>query len=315
MIHASTVNHTLSDNSTPAWEVYDQYGYFPTDKVNGEAVSRTIEAGVGDDSTARMAGMLGDAENQRRFSRRAQSWRSLMDPETHLARGRDSKGAWRTPFDPVAVTSPLNNPGDYTEANAWQYTWAPALHDVDGLVAAMGGRDAFTAMLDRFFTVPNHGVNKYLGQEAQIGQDAHGGEPSHHVAWLYALSSNPCRGQERVEDIATSFYLNAPDGIIGNDDAGQMSAWYIFATMGFYPVQPASGRYVLGKPLIKQMMIHIPGREPLQIASPGASSATFCADAVSLREVAIHGPTISHQELTAGGQLLFQSKRNCRGTS
>ena len=315
MIHASTINHTLSDNSTSGWEVYDQYGYFPIDKVNGEAVSRTMEAGVGDDATARMAGMLGDVENRRRFSKRAQSWRSLMDPETHLARGRDSKGVWRTPFDPVAVTSPLNNPGDYTEANAWQYTWAPALHDVDGLVAAMGGRDGFTAMLDRFFTIPNHGVNKYLGQEAQIGQYAHGDEPSHHIAWLYAFSSTPCRGQERVHQIATSFYRDTPDGIIGNDDAGQMSAWYIFATMGFYPVQPASGQYVLGKPLTKYIRIRIPGREPLQIVSPGTAHARFCVTSVSLRGVAIHGPTVSHQALAAGGQLLFQAKDNCRGPS
>jgi predicted alpha-1,2-mannosidase len=307
MVHASTVDHTLSDNTTSGWAIYDRYGYFPIDKVSGEAVSRTLEAGIGDDATARMAGMLGDKAIESRFTRRARSWQALMDPETHLARGRDSLGAWRTPFDPLAITSPLNNPGDYTEASAWQYTWAPALHDTDGLVAAMGGRAGFTSMLDRFFAQPNHGINKFLGQEALIGQYAHGDEPSHHVAWLYAFSDNPCRGQERVRQIATSFYHDAPDGMIGNDDAGQMSAWYVFATMGFYPVEPASGQYVLAAPLASRVSIRVPGRKPLVIESNGATGTQPCVSSVSFDGTAVDGPRIDHLRLAAGGTLRFNA--------
>lgn len=261
MVATSTTNHAQSD-----WSLFDRYGYYPTDKLSNEAVSRTLEAGIGDAATARMAEMLGDTGIATRFGARAASYRTLIDPQTRLARGKDSTGAWRTPFDPLTATSPLNNPGDYTEANAWQYSWTPALHDVDGLVAAMGGRTAFTKMLDTFFSLPGK-ESKFLGQEALIGQYAHGNEPSHHIAWLYAWSDRPERGPQLIREIATRFYKDTPDGIVGNDDCGQMSAWYVFATLGFYPVKPASGEFVLGKPLVKRAAIRLPRGRTLKIVS------------------------------------------------
>lgn len=267
MVATSTTDHAQSD-----WSLFDRYGYYPTDKLSNEAVSRTLEAGIGDAATARMAAMLGNADVAKRFGKRAGSYRTLIDPETKLARGKDSNGNWRTPFDPLTATSPLNNPGDYTEANAWQYSWTPALHDVDGLVAAMGGRAAFTKMLDTFFSLAGKEA-KFLGQEALIGQYAHGNEPSHHIAWLYAWSDRPERGPELIREIATRFYRDTPDGIVGNDDCGQMSAWYVFATLGFYPVNPASGSYVLGKPLVRRAAIQLPHNRMLTIVSdrPGRS--------------------------------------------
>jgi predicted alpha-1,2-mannosidase len=167
-----------------------------------------------------------------------------------MMRGKDSAGRWREPFDPLVPTSPMNNPGDYTEANAWQYTLTPALHDPDGLVAQMGGPAAFEAWLDRFFSVQAPGTNKHLGQEALIGQYAHGNEPSHHIAYLYAWTAAPEKGQALIRRTAQSFYGSGPDGIIGNDDCGQMSAWLVLSTLGFYPVVPASGHYVAGTPLV-----------------------------------------------------------------
>ena len=151
---------------------------------------------MGDGATARMAAMLGDEKDAARFGARANAYRALIDPETHLARGRDSQGHWRTPFDPQTATSPLNNPGDYTEANAWQYSWTPALHDPQGLIEAMGGRATFTAMLDRFFTVQAARPDKFLGQEAMIGQYTHGNEPDQHVPWLYLRSDSPWKAAQ-----------------------------------------------------------------------------------------------------------------------
>lgn len=261
MLRTQTVDHHLSQ-----WSVYDAYGYYPFDRVEGEAVSRTLEAGIGDDALARFARALGNDGVGERFGRRAEAWRRLIDPETRLPRGRDHLGHWREPFDPLTPTSPLNNPGDYTEANAWQYAWTPALFDPEGLIEAMGGQAAFAEKLDTFFfELPTTEGAAFLGQEAMIGQYAHGNEPSHHIAWLYAWTDRPEVGRALVRRIATSFYRDRPDGVIGNDDAGQMSAWYVFATLGFYPVEPSSGRYVLGAPLVRRALIRAPGDVDLEV--------------------------------------------------
>lgn len=289
MVATSTTDHAQSD-----WSLFDLHGYYPTDKLSNEAVSRTLEAGIGDDATAKMAAMMGDAAAAKRFSDRAGSYRTLIDPETKLARGKDSSGQWRTPFDPVQPTSPLNNPGDYTEANAWQYSWTPALHDVPGLIEAMGGRRTFTAMLDQFFSLKGKGEFAYLGQEGLIGQYAHGNEPSHHIAWLYAYSDRPARGPELVREIATRFYADTPGGITGNDDCGQMSAWYIFSTLGFYPVNPTSGDFVVGQPQVTRATVSLPQGKMLTVIR-GAGSPTINGKPLPR--------TIAYRDLMAGGVL------------
>jgi predicted alpha-1,2-mannosidase len=237
------------------WNAYEQFGYIPLDKISNESVSKTLELGIGDDAVARVARAAGRADLAARFGQRAKGWRALWDAQTQMMRGKDSAGRWREPFDPLVPTSPMNNPGDYTEANAWQYTLTPALHDPAGLVAQMGGAAAFEAWLDRFFSVQALGDNKHLGQEAMIGQYAHGNEPSHHIAYLYAFTAAPEKGQALIRRIAHSFYGSGPDGIIGNDDCGQMSAWLVFATLGFYPVVPASGEYVAGAALVARASV------------------------------------------------------------
>ena len=286
------------DHSISQWSLYDRFGYYPIDVTGGEAVSRSLEAGIGDAATARMAAMLGDSAQAQRFGARSRQWRLLIDPETRLARGRDSTGAWRTPFDPLTPTSPLNNPGDYTEANAWQYTWTPGLHDPAGLVEALGGRTAAGAMLDRFFfELPVTKGAEYLGQEAMIGQYAHGNEPSHHVAWLYAFTDRPARGPQLVRRIAEQFYSDTPDGLVGNEDAGQMSAWYVFATLGFYPVDPVSGNYVAGVPLVERALIRVPGRRDLAIIRKG------CGAAARLDGRTYPATALPHARLIAGRRL------------
>ncbi len=234
------------------WKAYEQFGFIPLDKIANESVSKTLELGIGDDAVARVARAAGRAELAERFASGAQGWRQLWDAQTQMMRGKDSAGRWREPFDPLVPTSPMNNPGDYTEANAWQYTLTPALHDPAGLVAQMGGAAAFEAWLDRFFSVQAPGANKHLGQEALIGQYAHGNEPSHHIAYLYAWTASPEKGQALIRRIARSFYGSGPDGITGNDDCGQMSAWLVLSTLGFYPVVPASGTYVAGTTLVRR---------------------------------------------------------------
>jgi predicted alpha-1,2-mannosidase len=299
MIKTSKTNHRLAD-----WDAVERYGYYPNDLFPNEAVSRTLEAGIGDAATAHMAMMAGDGSASSRFAARAASYRNLVDPETRLARGRDRAGAWRTPFDPLQTTSPLGTPGDYTEANAWQYSWTPALHDVDGLIAAMGGRRNFTAMLDRFFSLTGAGDDPHQGQEGLIGQYAHGNEPSHHIAWLYAYSDRPERGPELVNEIARRFYNDTPRGITGNDDCGQMSAWYVFATLGFYPGDPFRGHYVLGQPLVRAARVGLASGRSLAIETSSRSPA-----GTALNDNLVAERTLPHSRVIEGGRLVFSGRR------
>ena len=276
------------------WSVLDRHGYLPFDLQPGESVSKTAEWGYGDAAVAAVAGQLGQPEIADRFRARSRSWLNLFDDETGTLRGKDSQGRWRTPFDPVIATSPMNNPGDYTEANAWQTTATPALHDVEAFRQRLGGPKALEAWLDRFFSVPVPRPDKHLGQEALIGQYAHGNEPSHHVTWLYAYTDAPHKGQRLRERIVRRFYGTGPDGLVGNDDVGQMSAWLVFAMLGLYPVQPFSGEYVLGSPLVNAELHPGPGRV-VSIRGRGLRAAWNGA--------ALSGPAIAHDALVRGGRL------------
>jgi predicted alpha-1,2-mannosidase len=277
------------------WETLDRYGYLPFDVQTGESVSMTAELGYGDAALAQVAKQLGRDVLAARFSRRADAWKQLFDPATRTLRGKDSAGRWRTPFDPTVATSPMNNPGDYTEANAYQCTATPALHDAEGFREALGGAKGLEDWLDDFFSREVPDPDKHLGQEALIGQYAHGNEPSHHIVWLYAFTDTPEKGHARVREIVRRFYRDTPDGIVGNDDAGQMSAWLVFATLGFYPVQPMRGEYVLGVPLVDRATLLI-GDKQLRIRRSESSAATLDGRELSLTAV-------QHSLLAAGGSL------------
>jgi predicted alpha-1,2-mannosidase len=295
MVQSTTENHLNSN-----WPLLNRYGYYPTDSLPNEAVSRTLEHGVDDYCVAQLAGQLGQPAVAAAYTRRAGYYRNLFDPATRLLRGKDSRGRWRTPFRPLEATSPMNNPGDYTEANAWQYFWTPAQYDVAGLTRLLGGRRAFTAQLDSFFSIRAAGANKHLGQEALIGQYAHGNEPDQHVPYLYAYSDKPAQGPALVARICREFYRNTPDGLTGNDDCGQMSAWYIFAALGFYPVNPAAGDYVLGRPLVSRAVVRVGGGKTLTITRNNAAHT----GRISLNDTVLTTPTVPHRALVRGGARL-----------
>ncbi len=251
MVKSSSENHVNSN-----WTLLNKFSYYPLDSLDNESVSRTLEHGIDDAAIAQMAITLGKSELAKKYEQRSKNYKNLFDPSTNLFRGKDSKGNWRTPFDPLTATSPMNNPGDYTEANAWQYFWTPAQYDIEGIINLLGSKQALEAKLDSFFSIKPINANKYLGQEAMIGQYAHGNEPSHHIAYLYAFTPRPEKGKKIIKDISEQFYSNTPNGMIGNDDCGQMSAWYIFSTLGFYPVNPINGQYIIGAPQVRRAKVY-----------------------------------------------------------
>jgi predicted alpha-1,2-mannosidase len=293
-----------------SWELLNTHGYIPFDlEPQGEAVSKTLEYGYGDDAVVQVAQALGQNETASRFSKRAASYKNLWDASTRVMRGRNSAGQWREPFNPDKPTSPLNNPGDYTEANAWQYTLTPALHDPMGLRELMGGPQGMEHWLDHYFQRRSQ-VNKHLGQEAMIGQNAHGNEPSHHASWLYALTASPWKGHALVERISRTFYRDSPNGLIGNDDCGQMSAWLVFATLGLYPLTPGQGSYVVGLPLVKKAKLRLQaGTLTLQTKTHGdfkrhrAHRVTLLVDGESIEAQA----PIKHSSLLKAESIIFNA--------
>jgi len=301
MLETATKSHFNSD-----WEVYNQYGYYPFDVLDNEAVSRTLESGYDDWCIAQMAYNMQDLENSIDFNKRAQYYKNLFDFQTKLFRGRDSKGQWRTPFDPFTATSPMNNPGDYTEANAWQYFWTPAQYDIEGMKNLLGGNTAFTQKLNDFFTLESVNPNKFLGQEAMIGQYAHGNEPSHHIVYLYAFSETPKVGQKYIHKIIHEFHNNTPDGMIGNDDCGQMSAWYILSTLGFYPVNPANGEFVLGAPQVRKATIRLNNHKKFTINATHFSAVNYYTATQKLNHKVLSKPIINYKDIMKGGVLNFQ---------
>ena len=301
MIETTTKSHINSD-----WQLYNQYGYYPFDKLDNEAVSRTLESGFDDYSVAQMALEMNDKENGIVFNKRANFYRNLFDKESQLFRGKDTNGNWRTPFDPLSATSPMNNPGDYTEANAWQYFWTPAQYDIDGMKKLLGGTSVFTKKLNDFFSIESPNPNKFLGQEAMIGQYAHGNEPSHHIVYLYAFSETPKVGQKYIHKIINEFHNNAPDGMIGNDDCGQMSAWYILSSLGFYPVNPVSSEFILGAPQVKKATLLLKNNKTFTIEATDFSVENIYQESAKLNNYLIKKPFITYSEIMSGGGLNFQ---------
>ncbi|WP_281614093.1 GH92 family glycosyl hydrolase [Flammeovirga sp. SubArs3] len=299
MVESSIVRHLNSD-----WEMYNKYGYYPFDLIDNESVSRTLESGLDDYSISLMAEMMGKEKLHESFTRRSMFYKNLFDESTGLMRGKDSSGKFRTPFDPLTPTSPMNNPGDYTEANAWQYTWTPMQYDVVGYTELLGGKDNFTKLLDDFFSTESNDDNKHLGQEAMIGQYAHGNEPSHHIAYLYAYSDKPEKGEELVSRIYDEFYDNTPRGITGNDDCGQMSAWYIFSTLGFYPVNPVNSEFVIMKPQVSNAKILLGDDLVFEVRSsvPKGESVTK----ITYNGKEIKDRIITYPQIMSGGVLEFK---------
>lgn len=296
-----TVSHKKSD-----WETYDKYGYYPYDIIPVESVSRTLESAYDDYCAAQMAKAMGKDEDYEFFMKRASAYKSLFDPETKLMRGKDSKGKWRTPFNPFLLSHAASCGGDYTEGNAWQYTWH-VQHDVEGLIDLMGGKESFAIKLDSLFQMDSVAANTGFVSDVSgfIGQYAHGNEPSHHVAYLYNYVDQPWKTQELISEIFERFYQPRPDGLCGNDDCGQMSAWYIFSAMGFYPVDPISSEYVLGAPQVDKVSIQLTEDRTFVVEAKNLSKKNKYVKSVELNGKPVKGLTIKHEDIMSGGTLVF----------
>uniref|UniRef100_UPI00272E0302 glycoside hydrolase family 92 protein n=1 Tax=Paramuribaculum intestinale TaxID=2094151 RepID=UPI00272E0302 len=294
-----TVTHPQKSD----WEIYTRYGYFPTDSIRAESVSSTLETAYDDYAAADMASLLGRTDDEKIFRERADYYKNLFDSQTGFMRPRLTDGTWRTPFDPASVGHSESVGGDYTEGNAWQYTWH-VQHDVPGLIALMGGNDAFADKLDSMFTTEL--VTTQADVTGLIGQYAHGNEPSHHVTYLYALAGRPWRTQELIRQIVDTQYRPEPDGLSGNDDCGQMSAWYMFSCMGFYPVDPVSATYVIGAPQMPGFTLHLTGGKTFSIRAEGLSKENLYVESVTLNGKPHTSPYITHDEITRGGELVFK---------
>ena len=294
---------TVSHPQKSDWEIYTKHGYFPTDLTAAESVSSTLESCYDDYAAANMASLLGNKDDEKIFRERADFYKNLFDAETGFMRPKLADGSWKTPFDPSGVSHAESTGGDYTEGNAWQYTWH-VQHDVNGLINLFGGEDKFLTKLDSVFTTTL--VTSQSDVTGLIGQYAHGNEPSHHIIYLYTLAGNPARTHELVREVFDRFYRPEPDGLSGNDDCGQMSAWYMFSAMGFYPVDPVSARYVLGAPQMPGFKLHLPDNKTFEIKAEGISNQAKYVESISLNGKKHLSPYISHSDITSGGTLVFK---------
>jgi predicted alpha-1,2-mannosidase len=280
---------------------YMKLGYVPID-LEPEAASKTVEYAFDDWTIARMAEKMGRKDVAQRYYARAQNWRNVFDPKTGFVRARKSTGEFRTPFDPVQS----NFGSDYTEGSAWQYSWYMP-HDNAGLVKLLGGDAGLVKKIDQVFDA-RVDENVYAHMEdisGLIGHYAHGNEPSHHVAYLYNYAGAPYKTQARLQQIVSSQYKDAPDGLAGNDDLGQTSAWLAFTAMGFYPVAPASNEYAIGRPFVERATLNLPNGKRFTVRAENPGPANGYVGRVLLNGKPLARSYLRHEDILAGGELVF----------
>lgn len=280
---------------------YAKIGYVPDDEEN-ESVSKTLEYAYDDWTIAQMAKALGKTYDYHYFMKRSNNFKNLYDPRVGLMRGKDSHGHWHTPFDPYKYVEG----GDFTEGNSWQYTWFVP-QDVPGLIKLMGGKKPFTQKLDSLFTMGNHGTAKgdTLDITGMIGEYAQGNEPSHHIAFLYDYAGQPWKTQMRIRQIMSTMYGNKPNSLIGNDDCGQMSAWYIFNTLGFYPVCPGSDYYAIGSPVARKAEMHLSNGKTFTMIARNQSDKNIYIQTVILNGKKWNSPFLPYGAIKNGGTIIF----------
>lgn len=277
---------------------YQQLGYVPYSERKWN-VALTLEYAYDDWAISRLAQKLGKTNIANEFQQRAQSYKQLFDKQTGFMRAKDAKGLFREPFNPESYF-----PEDYCEANAWQYSFFVP-HDVEGLIALYGGNAAFVAKLDAVFTTEQHNGELPEWISGFIGQYVHGNEPTHHMAYLYQYANQPAKTQAVVRRIMNELYSTKPDGLAGNEDAGQMSAWYLFSALGFYPVDPVSGNYVLGSPQVKQAKLQLGNGKTLSIYAKQQSPENIYVQSVFFNGHKITDFKIAHNDIMRGGDLIF----------
>lgn len=277
-----------------------EYGFIPADKMM-EAIAYDMEYAIADWAVAQAAQKLGKQEDYEYFLKRSKSYKNYFDASTGFMRGKMLDGSWRTPFSPYASS---HREDDYCEGNAWQYTWLVP-HDVEGLVECFGSKEAFVNKLDSLFL-----ANGDMGEASSpdisglIGQYAHGNEPSHHTVYLYTLVGQPWKTADRIKEILHTMYTDQPDGLSGNEDVGQMSAWYILSSFGFYQVEPAGGKFVFGYPNFDKVEIAVPaGKFVIERENKGQQNNYI--QGIVLNGTEYKKPWIEYADIMKGGELKF----------
>ncbi len=287
----------------PKAKLYEEkYGFIPCDLENA-SVSRGLEFAYNYWAIATMASDMGEEDMATEFFEKSKRYLTYFDAGTGFMRGKNLDGSWSEPFHPRYSA---HGATPYVEGNAWQWTWYVP-HDVKGLIDLMGGREAFSIKLDSLFTT----TSEVLGEEQSvdisglIGQYAHGNEPSHHIAYLFNNVDQPWRTQELVSEILDQFYSDQPDGLVGNEDCGQMSAWYILNSMGFYPICPGDSRYSIGRPSFDKVELEVTGGQLFTVIAENRSESNPYVHEVRLNGVKLTEPYINHADIEAGSTLTF----------
>lgn len=281
---------------------YKKYGYVP-ENLNSNSASKTLEYAYDDWAIYMFAEKLGRKTEAEEFYKRAKSFKNIYDEKTHYMRAKNSDGTFKTPFDPLSVA----NQG-YIEGNAWNYSlYVP--QDINGFIKLLGGKEKLITWLDSLFAYEL--PEKYFGESedvtkvGMIGNYVHGNEPSHHVPYMYCYAGQPWKTQERVHQIINTMYKPEPHGLCGNDDCGQMSAWYIFSVLGFYPVAPGSNEYVIGSPCVDKAEINLENKKIFRVLSENLSEKNIYIQKLILNGKEINRSYITHDEIISGGELKF----------
>ena len=278
--------------------LYKKLGYVPSDEH--WSLSKTLEYAYDDYCIARMAEKMGKKELADEFYKRSQNYRNAYNPVTSFMQPRNKKGEFASNFSPDDYTE------DICESNGWQYFWSVP-QDLDGLISLVGGKERFTQKLDSMFTyVPHTDEELPIFSTGMIGQYAHGNEPSHHVIYLYNKVGQPWKAQQYVAEVLHELYKNDPAGLCGNEDCGQMSAWYVFSAMGFYPVDPVSGQYEIGTPLFPEVKMHLNNGKVFTILAPAASHENIYIQSVKLNGKPYDKSYITHEQIMNGDTFEFE---------
>lgn len=307
--YEAVYNSSVTSHPNSPFEVWEKYGFMP-ENIQTQSVSITLEQAFDDWCVAQLAAKLNKDADYQRFHKRSEYYRNLFHPKTKFFQSKNDKGEWVEPFDPYQYGGNGGHP--FTEGNAWQYFWYVP-HNIQALMELTGGTKAFEQKLDTFFTSTYKSEQMNHNASGFVGQYAHGNEPSHHVAYLYNFAGQPWKTQKYVSHILNTLYNNTSSGYAGNDDCGQMSAWYVFSAMGFYPVNPADGRYIIGSPLLDECTLKLAGNKEFRIRTIRKSPEDIYIQSVTLNGKKHKDFFITHQDIMNGGTMVFKMGKKPSG--
>ena len=307
--YEAVYNSSVTSHPNSPFEVWEKYGFMP-ENIQTQSVSITLEQAFDDWCVAQLAEKLNKDADYERFHKRSEYYRNLFHPKTKFFQSKNDKGEWIEPFDPYQYGGNGGHP--FTEGNAWQYFWYVP-HNIQALMELTGGTKAFEQKLDTFFTSTYKSEQMNHNASGFVGQYAHGNEPSHHVAYLYNFAGQPWKTQKYVSHILNTLYNNTSSGYAGNDDCGQMSAWYVFSAMGFYPVNPADGRYIIGSPLLDECTLKLAGNKEFRIRTIRKSPEDIYIQSVTLNGKKHKDFFITHQDIMNGGTMVFKMGKKPSG--